>query len=342
MGVAGYNGTCYDHRPVTATTFTYTDATSGLANSGGGTATVDPGSCQVCDSTGLFDNLMGTNGRFIVGDIDIDGTTNVSQYIFAVSKSNNPATLTTADWNFYHVTTTQTSGGATFWTDYPGNPGYNADAFVETFNLAQGGGTNGNAEIVSINATDLANGVPQPSLHTFQNFIDGSNNYRAVTMQDAAPGGPMWFVENPNDGTHINVVKMTNVLSNSASFTTTSLALPGADTFDPSGIGSPLNPDNISAVDGDDGGVSDVENPNGNPASDPGNRILKASEDNNIIVASHTVAIGTSSVSSATVQINNGTPVGGSGYTVGDVLTVNFGTFSTAGRSRGRGYRSAL
>ena len=254
--------------------------------------------------------MLGANGRFIIGDIDIDGSHNVSQYVFAVSKSNNPTTFTTADWNFYHITTTQTVGPNTFWTDYPGNPGFNADAFVETFNLASGGSTNGNAEVLSINASDLANGVSQASLHFNQNFITGSNNYRPVSLQDAAPGGPMWFVENPNDGTHINVVKMTNVLSNSATFTTTSLSLPAADTFDPSGIGDPLNPDDIAAVDVDNGGVSDVENPSGNPAVDPGNRILKAQEYNNIIVASHTVAVGTSSVASATVQISNGNPVG--------------------------------
>ncbi len=331
--MAGYNGVFSITGTPTPTSFTYTVGTPGLANSGGGTATNDPGSCGVCDSTGLFDNLMGANGRFIIGDIDIDGTTNVSQYIFAVSKSNDPTTFTPADWNFYHVTTTEGSGSSQAWTDYPGNPGYNADAFVETFNMAQGGSLTGNAQIVSINAADLANGVPQASLNVFHNDITGSNNYRPTTMQDSVAGDPMWLIHNPNTGTNIQVVKMTNVLSNAAGGLTspTTLNLPAGDTFAPSGIGSPLNPDNTAAVDGDDGGVSDVDNPSGNPASDPGNRILKASEINNTIVAAHTVAVGTSSVASATVQVSNGSPVGGTGYTVGDTLTVNGGTFTTAG-----------
>ena len=330
VGVPGYNGTFPITGAPTPTTFTYTAPAPGLANSGGGTTSVDPGSCGVCDSTGVFDNLMGANGRFIIGDIDIDGTTNVSQYIFAVSKSNNPTTFTTADWNFYHITTTQTVGTSTFWTDYPGNPGFNADAFVETFNVASGGSTNGNAEIVSVNASDLANGVSQASLHFNQNYIIGSNNYRPTTMQDSVTGDPMWLIENPNDGTNLKVVKMTSVLSNAAAFAPTSLALPAADTFNPSGVGNPLNPDSTSAIDGDDGGVSDVENPSGNAASDPGNRILKAAEIKNTIVASHTVAVGTANVNSATVQISNGVPVGGTGYTVGDILTVTGGTFTTA------------
>ena len=50
------------------------------------------------------------------------------------------------------------------------------------------------------------------------------------------PGDPMWLIHNPNDGTHIKVVKMTNVLSNSAStvcLDPNSLALPAADHFVP-------------------------------------------------------------------------------------------------------------
>lgn len=316
VGVAGYNGV-FTITAVTPTTFTYTDPTSGLANSGGGTASVDPGSCGTCDSTGVFDNLMGTNGRFIIGDIDVDGTTNVSQYVFAVSKSSNPTALDAANWNFYHVTTTQTSGGATSWTDYPGNPGFNADAFVETFNLAKGGSLTGQAEIVSINASDLANGVSQASLHTYQNFSGagglpgGTNSYRATAMQDSVAGDPMWLLRNPGDGANLQVIKMTNVLSNSASFAITTLSLPAADNFDKSGINSPLNPDST-------------------PMSDIDTRILNASEYNNTVVAAHKVPIGNASAVSATVQVSNGVPVGGSGYTVGDILTLTGGTGTSA------------
>src|SRR5262249_1192818 len=132
VGVAGYNG--FVKIPaVPSTTFQYTAGTSGLANSGGGT--VNGSSCGTCDSTGLFDNLMGTDGRFIIGEIDVESSQNVSQYIFAVSTSSNPTKFDKAQWNFYHITTTEGSGGPSkqSWSDYPGNPGYNADAFVETF-----------------------------------------------------------------------------------------------------------------------------------------------------------------------------------------------------------------
>jgi hypothetical protein len=72
--------------------------------------------------------------RFIVGDDDIDtGTTSgtpVSAFDIAVSKSASPATLTSADWSFFQVPTTEAGYSA----DYPGNLGWNHDALVFTLN----------------------------------------------------------------------------------------------------------------------------------------------------------------------------------------------------------------
>jgi hypothetical protein len=328
VGVAGYNGS-FPITGVTPTTFTYTDPTSGLANSGGGTASVDGGSCGTCDSTIVFDNLMGTNGRFIIGDIDVDTVANVSQYIFAVSKSDNPTTLTTADWNFYHFTTTEGSGTSTSWSDFPGNPGYNSDAFVETFNMFGAGPTG--CQVVSVSASDLANGVSQASLHVYHNDVPGgAQNYRPVTMQDAVAGDPMWLIHNPDDGSTLDVVKMTNVLSSSASFSTTSLSLPAADQYTPLPV-SPQNPDaSLLQSDADDqldGAPGDTTN----SSSKIDDRILKASEFNNAIVATDSIPFGTASVAAATLQLNSMmVPIGGSGYSVGDTLTVSGGTFTTA------------
>jgi hypothetical protein len=330
VGVAGYNGFVKITGTPTTTSFTY-NAAPGLGNSGGGTVTGS--SCGTCDSTGVFDNVMGIDGRFIIGDIDVEVNQNVGQYLLAVSKTSNPTTFTTADWNFYHITTTEGSGGpsSTSWSDYPGNPGFNKDAFVETFNMF-GGGPNG-TQVVTVNATDLANGVSQAALHVFKNDVPGgAQNYRPVTMQDSVTGDPMWLVHDHGDGNNVDVVKMTNVLSNSASFSATSLGLPGPLKFNESGIGNPLNPDDTAAIDGDDDSGIGIENPGGTGSFDPGNRILKAGEYNNIIVASHAVATlgGTNSLASAQANDKNGNPLGGSGYTIGDILTVNGGTFTTA------------
>jgi Ca2+-binding RTX toxin-like protein len=247
----------------------------------GNESLITPGSSGAADSTGIFDNLMGGDGRFIIGDINIEGdaTANASQFVFAVSKSNNPTTLTKADWNFYHVTTTE--GGApshtSTWTDYPGNFGFNADAVVVTFNMAQfntGAGKNfltGNAQIVSINAADLAAGVGQGALNIYHNDISGSNSYRPTNMHDSATADPMWLIQNPDDGTHINVTKMENILSSGATFTNTSLSLPAGTTFS-SGDVTPLNPDGTA--------LSDIDT-----------RILKAGEYKNTIAATQKIKI---------------------------------------------------
>src|SRR5207237_3200141 len=91
-------------------------------------------------------------GRFILGDQDVNFSTHVSSFDLAVSKSNNPTTLSASDWTFYKIVTTETG----FDADYPGNFGYNHDAFVFTLNMfgVSGGG---HAQIVAVNATDLMN-----------------------------------------------------------------------------------------------------------------------------------------------------------------------------------------
>ena len=80
--------------------------------------------------------------------------THVSTFDIAVSKTSSPATLGTADWNFYQINTTETG----FDADYPGNFGYNHDAFVFTLNMFGVAG-GGHVQVVSVNTADLANGV---------------------------------------------------------------------------------------------------------------------------------------------------------------------------------------
>ena len=240
-----------------------TDFFFGTAITDGNLTPLDTGSGEheIGDVTMVYDNLMGGTGRFILGNIDVDTVLNVSQYVFAVSKSNDPTTLTPADWTFYQVTTTEGSGGANFqsWSDYPGNPGFNADAFVETFNMFGNGPTG--CQVISFNAADLAAGDPLVTSGAGQDVFHsdvpgGAQQYRPVTMQDSVPGDPMWLIHNPETGTTINVVKMTGVLSNSPSFATgpsNVLTLPpSADFVGSGGIGNPLNPNNVSAIDGDD------------------------------------------------------------------------------------------
>jgi hypothetical protein len=172
--------------------------------------------------------------RFIVGDQDVDFTTHVSTFDIAVSRTSNPTALNAANWAFYQITTTE----ANFDADYPGNFGFNHDAFVFTLNMFGVAGPPDHVQVTSVNVNDLVNTVPPASLHVFHNDFAGFS-LRPTAMHDSATGDPMWLVEEGNNPS-INVVKMTGVLSNSATFTTTNLAV---NPFTDVAFVPPLQPD---------------------------------------------------------------------------------------------------
>jgi hypothetical protein len=233
--------------------------------------------------------------QFIVGDLDFDGTTHKSKFDIAVSKTATPTTLTTADWNFYSIGIGENNGTAsgTFNVVYPGNLGYNADALVVTFNANVPKGDSGtpHVEILSISQADLAGGVSQANLHFFENNFTGANqeeNLRPTVMHDAVAGGPMWLVQEHGDDQSIDVVKMTNVLSTTPTFTTTNLAV---NPY--SAPNAPLNPNGSLASSGND------------------SRILKAAENNGTIVACQVVGVGTTEDDARwyEVDVSSGTPI---------------------------------
>lgn len=201
-------------------------------------------------------------GRFIVGDQDIDFNTHRSNFDIAVSKSSSPGTLTSGDWNFYQITTTESG----FDADYPGNFGYNHDAFVVTLNMF-GVISGGHCQVVSINNTDLANGVAQSSLHFFRNDLNDFSD-RPTVMHDSVAGDPMWLVTEHGDNVSIDIIKMTGVLSTAPTFTYTNLAVTPY-----SGVVSPLNPNGTVITNNID------------------SRIMKAAEWNHILVATHSVSV---------------------------------------------------
>ncbi|HEV3343584.1 MAG TPA: hypothetical protein VG125_24645, partial [Pirellulales bacterium] len=192
----------------------------GLAHVTGGTGDFQG------DSFTTYDPLA---GRFIVGDLEVElnnGFFNGAQnaLLLAVSKSNNPTTLTSSDWYFYEIPTSE-AGVAL--QDYPGNVGYNADALVITQNsFSESAYLHVLVNTISINA--LVNGQTlTEGTNLFQTNLSGSTSYsvRPTAMQDAKPGDPMWFVEESGNNQSIDVVKMTNVLSSTPTFATTSLTV---------------------------------------------------------------------------------------------------------------------
>lgn len=243
----------------------------------GGLAKTDSGSF-LSDPIVTYDSVI---GKFIVGDQDVDSNTLKSNFDIAVSKTNNPATLTSADWNFYQISTTESGYDA----DYPGNFGYNHDAFVFTLNMF--GNLSSHVLVTSVSQSDLANGVSQASLHVYKNDLnDGS--VRPTVMQDSVAGDPMWMLTEHGDNHSIDVIKMTGVLSNSAGFAYTNLAV---TPYSP--VVNPLNPNGTVITNNID------------------SRIMNASEANNTIVAAHAVSVSSTQDVAQwyKIDVSSGTPV---------------------------------
>jgi hypothetical protein len=231
------------------------------------------------------DNVPGatpTTGRFIVTDENVDDA-GASVFDIAISKSPSPATLTTADWSFYQITTTEAGG---LFADYPGNFGYNQDALVVTFDMRDQRFVQ-HFQVDAVSISDMVNGVPQSQLRHTQADLDAA--VRPATEHDAASGAPEWLVAPTGDGMHISVYEMTNLL------TGPSFALPPplAVTLAFSGVQRPLQPDGSTIT-----GIIQ-------------SRIEKAAESNNTLVAA--IALGGSSTQDVIqwykIDVSSGTPV---------------------------------
>jgi hypothetical protein len=238
-----------------------------LYTTGGLTAVVGG---NLDDATMVYDEPI---GRFIVGSMDSNNTDGSAMDI-AVSRTSNPTALDTANWTFYQIDMSETHESC----DYPGNLGYNADAFVFTFKMYPVlGGGNHHTEVAAIDQSDLAAGR---ALGVTKFDMSGFS-YRPVTMHDAAPGGPMWFVKEGaiiSDGgppqmpnvvlqSAIDLVRIDHILTSHDVHLYPDIAV---NPYIP--VGPPLNPDNSIITTNID------------------TRILKAAEANNTIVACQNVS----------------------------------------------------
>jgi hypothetical protein len=226
--------------------------------------------------------------RFIIGETDADFGIHMENFDLAVSKTAAPATFTTADWNFYQINTTETG----FDTFIFGNLGYNHDALVIPLDAVRIGEHTTNHElIVTVSISDLAAGNP---ITPFKNDLGSDQPLRPTVMHDSQAGDPMWFVAEHSPATDaghsIDVYKMTNVLSNSATATLTTLA---------------VNPyTNISTV--------HPKQPDGTEVTgfiDSG--ILRAAEANNTLVATQAISVSATEDDARwyAIDVSSGTPV---------------------------------
>ncbi len=252
-----------------------TDSLSHFFFTTGGLSRADSGSGQ-SDPVITYDEQI---GRFIIGDQDVNFSTHISAFDLAVSKTSNPTTLSAADWTFYKINTTETG----FDADYPGNFGYNHDALVFSLNMfgVTGGG---HAQIVAVNATDLMNASTSPQI--VKNDLNDFS-VRPTTMHDSVAGDPMWLVTEHGNNASIDVIKMTGVLTTSASFAYTNLPVAAY-----SATVSPRNPNGTVITNNID------------------SRIMKAAEANHTIVAAHAVSTASNQDVAQwyAIDVSSGTP----------------------------------
>ena len=203
--------------------------------------------------------------RFIIGESDLADATAmgaVEVEDIAVSKSDTPQTLTTADWAFYQIKNKEINPSNL--TNFPGeydadtgNWGYNADEVVYTESIDET--TDGTTTtpvhrlVVAINQNDLENAVNQASLRFTNTDVDGTGRLRPAVMHDSNPGDPMWFVSTDASGTAVDVTQALNLLGVSPNITTTTVGVkayqdPGGGNVQPQGPGG-------KAIDGGDDGT---------------------------------------------------------------------------------------
>jgi hypothetical protein len=163
--------------------------------------------------------------RFVISFLQLDNANSKSYLLLAVSNTSSPNSLTSADWKEIDtVELTEDQGGTLYWGDYP-KLGYNREAYVFTFNMFGFSGGTTHARVLAIDKSSVLDQNPA----TVTSFVSnpGNNQFTmcAAAMHDAPVNSPMWFVS--ENGPDIDVVQMTNILSNSPSYTVTAVPVNG-------------------------------------------------------------------------------------------------------------------
>ena len=206
------------------------------------------------DPVVTYDELT---GQFVLGVLDYPS--GYDRFDVAVTNDADPLD----GWTLARYDTLHDGTTGSYFADYP-KVGYNADAWVFSLNMIHGGFTGFNhVDTLSIDKSDLTG---------YLQVVPGAeanSTLAPATMHGANPGDPMWLVET-NTATSLTVVKMTDVLSDSPTYTFTDVpvAFYGIPPNAPQPGGGSIN-------------VSQI-----------GNRIMNAVMRNGQLLTDHTVAVG--------------------------------------------------
>jgi hypothetical protein len=155
--------------------------------------------------------------RFVVAALEENDTTKTANLLVAVSNNSDPTAGFTEKQK---INVKEVSGGQPLWADND-KIGWNTDAYVFTMNMFPfPAGTDADPDHLQVVT------LKKSTLTTYQ--VDRPNDVSMIpaVMHGAKPGDPMWFVEADRGGSNqVQVVKMTNVLSATPTFTSTSLGV---------------------------------------------------------------------------------------------------------------------
>jgi hypothetical protein len=207
------------------------------------------GVLSLSDPVIFYDDLA---GRFVIADLDYNQT---SQSRLDVAFSNGPDPANGYTYQRYNM---NDGIGGFDSADYP-KGGYNADAYVFSFNMFPNGGGN-HVDTLAIDKTNFAN--------SFRVNV-GSTHFtlEPARMHGANPGDPLWLTET-GTSTSIHVVKMTNILSASPVLTTSNITVPS--------YSQEPNP----------------QQPGGSGIVTFDTRLLNAAYSNGLLVTGHTIGSG--------------------------------------------------
>jgi Fibronectin type III domain/Bacterial Ig-like domain (group 2) len=149
-------------------------------------------------------------GKFVIEAAIKDTGASKSYIDLAISKSSDPTQGFTTEQ-------IEVDQGGKYWADN-GKIGWNADAYVYTGNEYTFSGAWGQEIIVAISKSN-------PSTY-YQSSRSSDFSMVPARMHGSSSGGPMWFLESTwSGGSTVQVVKMSNVLSNSPSYTSTTVTV---------------------------------------------------------------------------------------------------------------------
>jgi hypothetical protein len=173
------------------------------------------GSYGIFDPSSFYDEQA---GRFVIEAHVADQTAHKAYVDIAISNSSDP----TQGFSERHQI--EVDQGGVYWADN-GKIGWNTDAYVYSGNLYTWAGSFGGEIVVSIAKSSVLDQNSSTLTDTLINRpTDGP--MAPARMHGSTTGGPMYFLETSwSGGSSIAVLRMSNVLSSSPTFTTTNVSV---------------------------------------------------------------------------------------------------------------------